>query len=126
MLTKHRRFAEEYVKDHNAKEAAIRAGYAETRAAPTGSELSRRPDVSAYIADLEDDFREEMGITIRGQLTKLSDIYKSAMEAESFPSAVKAVELQSKIAGLLVERRESVTIEHRVFTLGFDRDLLDD
>jgi len=63
---------------------------------------------------------------VRGQLTKLHDIYKSAMEAESFPSAVKAVELQSKIAGLLVERRESVTIEHRVFTLGFDRDLLDD
>ena len=63
---------------------------------------------------------------MRGQLTKLHDIYKSAMEAESFPSAVKAVELESKISGLLVERRESVTIEHRVFTLGFDRDLIDD
>ena len=126
MLSKHQKFAEEYVKDHNATKAAIRAGYAEGRAAPTGSELARRPDVAAYIEELGDQRRENLGITIAGEVERLEQVWRGALEDGSWGAATKIAELRLKLAGLLVERRETISVEAKVFTLGFDRDIIDD
>ena len=126
MLPRQQKFAEEYVKDHHGTNAAKRAGYSEIRAHVTASELLKRPDVSAYVSRLELETREGTGITVAGQLAKLRQVFAGALEDGSWGAAIKAVELESKMTGVLVERRETVTIEHRVFTLGFDRDLLDD
>lgn len=123
MLAKHRRFAEEYVKDHSGARAAERAGYSPRRSKVTGSELLKRPDVAAHIAELEESFREEMGITVHGQLEKLRAVYEGALEDRSWVAAIRAVELESKVAGFLLERRAEVSIEHRVFTLDLGRDL---
>lgn len=46
---KQQRFAEEYLIDLNAKQAAIRAGYSPKSAEQQGSALLRNPQVSAYI-----------------------------------------------------------------------------
>ena len=114
------------MKDHNATKAAIRAGYAEGRAAPTGSEISRRPDVVAYIGELESKSRERLGITIAGEVERLEQVWRGALEDGSWGAATKIAELRLKLAGLLVERRETISVEAKVFTLGFDRDIIDD
>lgn len=52
---KQRTFCIEYIKDHNATQAAIRAGYAEKTAYSIGSENLRKPEIVDFIADLEKD-----------------------------------------------------------------------
>lgn len=45
-------FAREYLKDLNATQAAIRAGYSEKTARSVGSENLTKPDIQEYIAQL--------------------------------------------------------------------------
>ncbi len=46
-------FAREYLKDLNATQAAIRAGYSEKTARATGSENLSKPDIADRIAELK-------------------------------------------------------------------------
>jgi len=48
---KQQRFIEEYTKDFNATQAAIRAGYSENSAHDIGSENLRKPDIAKAIED---------------------------------------------------------------------------
>ena len=48
LTAKQRRFAEEYMKDFNATQAAIRAGYSKRSAESQGLQLLRKSQVSAY------------------------------------------------------------------------------
>jgi len=50
--TKQKRFAKEYIKDHNAKQAAIRAGYSKHTAKVQGSRLLSNANVKRYIDEL--------------------------------------------------------------------------
>jgi phage terminase small subunit len=49
MTPRRERFVREYIRDLNAKEAAIRAGYARANAKQAGSHLLRQADVAAAI-----------------------------------------------------------------------------
>ena len=51
MTPKQRRFAEEYLIDLNAKQAAIRAGYAEKGAKEQGCVLLTYPNVAIYVTE---------------------------------------------------------------------------
>lgn len=54
MHPRHRRFVLEYIIDLNGRAAAIRAGYAEAKAASRAAILLRRPEVAAFLrAELE-------------------------------------------------------------------------
>lgn len=59
MTTKQRRFAEEYLVDCNATQAAIRAGYAENSAGRNADALMKNHEIRAYIdeqlAQMHDD-----------------------------------------------------------------------
>ena len=50
-----RRFCEEYVKDYNGAQAAIRAGYSATSARQRASELLKTPEVASTVQTLEGD-----------------------------------------------------------------------
>lgn len=56
------RFVDEYLKDLNAKQAAIRAGYTAKRAEQAGYELLTFPDVAAAIAAAKKDRAERTRI----------------------------------------------------------------
>lgn len=56
---KQKRFCHEYIKDRNATQAAIRAGYAENSADVTGSRLLGKASISAYIAELAAEARQD-------------------------------------------------------------------
>ena len=49
MTDKQRRFADEYIKDCNSTQAAIRAGYSRKTARVQASDLLTKPDIRAYI-----------------------------------------------------------------------------
>lgn len=52
LTEKQKRFCEEYLKDGNATQAAIRAGYKKENAFQTGAENLKKPNVLAYKEEL--------------------------------------------------------------------------
>jgi phage terminase small subunit len=67
------RFAEEYVKDLNATQAAIRAGYSEATAESQGSRLLSHVKVQAEIIRLKAQRSERTGIDAAWLLNRLAD-----------------------------------------------------
>src|SRR4051812_24136150 len=75
MLTpKQQRFAEEYLLDLNATQAAIRAGYSAKTAEVQGSRLLSYAKVSAAIAEAQDARSARTGITADRVLSELAKI----------------------------------------------------
>ncbi|WP_313684232.1 terminase small subunit [Pantoea sp.] len=67
-------FAREYLKDLNATQAAIRAGYSEGSAAVQGCENLTKPNIAKRIADLKADRNEEVGVDAAYVLRRLVEI----------------------------------------------------
>jgi len=63
MSAKQRRFAEEYLVDLNAAQAALRAGYSQGCAHSHASKLLRRPDVAAFVAEAQAARAGRVGLT---------------------------------------------------------------
>lgn len=63
LATRHRRFVDEYLVDLNAKEAAIRAGYASPTAGAVGARLLRRPEIAAEIGKARAARSENLTVT---------------------------------------------------------------
>ncbi|HEY5989108.1 MAG TPA: terminase small subunit [Streptosporangiaceae bacterium] len=79
MNAKRQRFVQEYTLDHNATQAAIRAGYSAKTARAIGSELLTFPDVHEAIVQREADIANELGITKQRLLKAQWDVYEKAM-----------------------------------------------
>ena len=139
-------FAREYVVDHNGAAAARRAGYSPVRAKQTAASLLKRPDVSQLIAKLDEEKRDELGITARwwidqakaglekayqgapktnykGQPVIVDDVMVMQWDGSTY---AKLLELIGKAAGLFVDRAEAEVHGEMVFTLKLDRDLTAD
>lgn len=120
-------FATEYIVDHNATKAAIRAGYSEESAASEGSRLLKNVKVAARVRELEDQFNKERCFDDRNRvLHELWITYEKAIQASpvmiwdsaqhkyvesgeySFDgkTATKAMELIAKMHGMLVDKQE--------------------
>lgn len=67
-------FAREYLKDLNATQAAIRAGYSEKSAAAQGCENLIKPNIAARIIELKGARNEEVGIDAAYVLRRLVEI----------------------------------------------------
>lgn len=67
-------FAREYLKDLNATQAAIRAGYSEKSAAAQGCENLIKPNVADRIIELKNERNEEVGIDAAYVLKRLIEI----------------------------------------------------
>ena len=59
MNEKQKNFAQEYIKDKNATQAAIRAGYSGKTAYSIGQRLLKNVEIKNYINDLLDEVRKE-------------------------------------------------------------------
>jgi phage terminase small subunit len=68
------RFAEEYLVDLNATQAAIRAGYKPSAAKRLGTRLLANPEVSAVIAKGREKVSERTGLTVELIDRKLLDL----------------------------------------------------
>jgi phage terminase small subunit len=96
------RFIEEYVKDWNGAQAAIRAGYSERTARAIASELLTKPDVQSAIKKSLPDPDEVIG--------RIAAIARGQKPGVEIPHELKALELLGKAHGLFVDRQQ-VTAE---------------
>jgi phage terminase small subunit len=81
------------------------AGYAPSNASHQASELLRRPDVAARVAELQGEYFAQQA-SKRAEATdallgKLEPVYDAAFGAGDFDTAMQSVELQARIMGLV-------------------------
>ena len=116
------KFCQNYVLHRNATRAAKEAGYSETSAHNQGSRLLREQDCIERIAELSSDITTD--IDVINELEKQYDIAKNSGHSNS---ALKALELLSKVRGNNDDSQEFTTesLEAEIVlvmqTLGFDK-----
>lgn len=74
------RFCEEYLIDLNATQAAIRAGYSEKTAKQIASENLAKPDLHAYIAELQQKRSQRTEITSDFVLSGLKEVAERCLQ----------------------------------------------
>lgn len=74
LYPKQKRFAEEYIKDLNGKEAAIRAGYSQRTAEQIAYQLLQKPHVLAFVAELQGKRSQRTALDADYVLRRLAEI----------------------------------------------------
>jgi FtsZ-interacting cell division protein YlmF len=114
LTQRQKKFAENFVAGvYTNKRAAILAGYAERSAsmqATTMLDPKQYPQVTAYIAELQEEKDKLYGVTLMGQLKRLSDLSRGAETAGQYSAAINAEKLRSALGGLTIDRRETVNV----------------
>ncbi len=103
---RHEAFCQEYVKDRNATQAAIRAGYSEKTARQQGSRLLTNAAISSRIGELQEEIAERNEIDADNIMAKLETVYERSLEEGNFAAANRAAELQGKMVGAFTERAD--------------------
>lgn len=102
---KRNRFAEEYIVDHNATQAYIRAGYSERSAKTGGSRLLTNADVRARVAELEAWLREVTAWTYDRLMAQLEEDHALfRLDPKSAHAAVRTLENIGRLAGLIDDK----------------------
>ena len=83
MNKKQRAFTVEYVKDRNATQAAIRAGYSAKSAYSQAHDLLRKPEIMEAIEELENAAAARAGITVDAIVERLNKIASNPGEKAS-------------------------------------------
>jgi phage terminase small subunit len=109
-------FAREYLKDRNATQAAIRAGYSKRSARAIGCELLTQPDIRALVAEKEQSAAEKVGITVEGVLRDFEEIKSRALSKDDLGVAHKCSESIAKHLGMYIERK-SIEVKHSLADL---------
>jgi hypothetical protein len=92
-------------------ECARRAGFSADTAKTKASVLLNGrefPHVVEYIKELREERERKYGVTLGGQLQRLSELSRSAEEAGQFSAAINAEKIRSALGGLTIDRREQV------------------
>lgn len=134
LTPKQERFCSEYLLDFNAKEAALRAGYAETTAYANAHKLLKKPAIRARIVEMNDkvekkniataeEVREFLTQVVRGEVTEQVPIFVGAGIQKfkdkdiTIKDRVKAAELLGKSYALFTDK-QSVDIQIPVVISG--------
>jgi phage terminase small subunit len=131
---KQERFAQEYIIDYNATQAAIRAGYSEKTAGSQAHDLLKKPEIQAAVLAAQAEQRKRLAISQDWALNRFRQISDRCIQAEpvlSFDKATgewvptgeykfdsaganRATELIAKHLGMFVDKVEhtgSISIE---------------
>ena len=90
------RFVDEYVKDLNASQAALRAGFS---AGSYGRELITKSEIKAAIARRQQLAQKQTGITINSVINELAILYAKTQLAEEYSTCTRILELLGKHVG---------------------------
>jgi phage terminase small subunit len=93
MTPKQNAFVAEYLKDLNATQAAIRAGYSEATAYSQGQRLLNHVEVSAVLGKAKAKRAEECGIDAAWVLREAKRTYEAAHAMDKLSEAVAALKL---------------------------------
>ncbi len=75
-------FADQYLVDLNATQAALRAGYASISARSQASQLLRIPEIASYIKEKRSEISLNTQLDIEWALNRYKDISDRSMQAE--------------------------------------------
>ena len=107
MLTdKQERFAQAYVLHRNATEAAKAAGYAARSAYNQGYRMLKNEEIVERIADLENELETNIDV-----INEIENQYTFAKNSGHTNSAIKALELLSRIRGAKSETEIDMSAE---------------
>lgn len=101
---KQRAFTVEYMKDKNATQAAIRAGYSAKTARSIANELLTKPDIVKAIKELESAAQVKAGLTVEKIVERINRIAEDPDVAPR--DRLKADELLGKYLGMFTEKVE--------------------
>jgi len=101
---KQQRFVAEYLKDQNATQAAIRAGYSPGTAKQQGSRLLTNADVASAVARGQQRVAKKVEITVESLAAEFEEARALAKQQGQASAMVAATTGKGKLAGLLVER----------------------
>jgi len=104
LTPKQQRFVQEYLKDHNGTQAAIRTGYSERTAKQQGSRLLTDPRVMAAVRAGQQKVAKKAEVTVDSLMAELEQARKLALKEKQASAAVTATMGKGKLAGLLVEK----------------------
>jgi len=96
---KQKKFCLEYLKDLNATQAAIRAGYSEKTAGEMGSENLKKPHIAEHIAELQRKISEKSEISIQNMIKYIKEVADEARETGDFGNTLKGVDMLMKHLG---------------------------
>lgn len=99
---KQRAFAVEYMKDKNATQAAIRAGYSAKTAYSIGKQLLNKLEIQEKIKELQEEAKARAGITVDMIVNRLNSIASNPEEKSS--DRIRADELLGKYLGMFTEK----------------------
>ena len=91
-------------------ECARRAGYSQKVAVKYAHKLLNGKDfplVPEHIAELRQERERKYGVTLIGQLKRLSDLSHNAEAEGQFSAAINAEKIRASLGGLTVDRREN-------------------
>lgn len=110
LSAKHKRFVAEYLKDLNATQAYIRAGYSAKGASQGAERLLRNVEVRTAIEAGQAKLADKLELTAEAVLRNLEAARTLAMGEGQCSAAIRACELQGKHIGMFVERNETTII----------------
>jgi len=112
LTNRQREFAKYYVEGiYSNAECARKAGFSPKVANTIASHLLsgiKYPQVVEYIQELRQESERRYGVTMLGQLKRLSELSKGAEDAGQFSASINAEKIRSALGGLTIDRRETV------------------
>lgn len=105
-------FVKAYVLGKSASEAAREAGYAKGTCRHAAYNLLRRPHIAAAVDKAKQEIQDSTKITAESLMQKLEDAYQLAINSKprQMTAAARMLELQGKLAGLLIERNINMEV----------------
>jgi phage terminase small subunit len=100
----HAKFVAEYLKDGNASRAAEAIGYSPKNPRQGGYKLLQLPEIQAAIDETRKKIQAKAGYNLERAMTEAEEAIEFARQTDNANAYVKAVELRSKLNGLLVEK----------------------
>lgn len=110
---KQKRFISEYLKDNNATQAAIRAGYSAKTARSVGSENLTKPDIAAAIARKQESIAKKAEWTATDRLSALKGIFDKEADKDArigIAAIAEANKMQGSYAPSKHEHKGQFTI----------------
>lgn len=117
-------FCVEYVKQLNARAAALTAGYGATYAKTRATQILKRPRVIKEIERLRAAASASTSVTPADILRRIDKIARTSEDAKDSANALRALEMMGRHLGMFTDKHESrITVENP-FKSGDDEETL--
>lgn len=111
---KHQAFVDEYLKDRNATQATIRAGYSAKTAGSAGHRLLKNVEIQRAITERSQVAGAIVNVTVAKVVERMDDLYTKALNDKHYAAAAKALEMQGRYLAMFTDNhRVTITPDER-------------